>query len=83
MLHHMTYQKWTGQNILHILHDSLLTHVVRITKKEDYSTYKGTVVDVDEIGLGIEKEKKITVQKSKNNSQSFTERMIRFLEVLK
>lgn len=66
-----------------VLDDSLLTHVVRITKKEDYSTYKGTVVDVDEIGLGIEKEKKITVQKSKNNSQSFTERMIRFLEVLK
>ena len=31
----------------------------------------------------FEKEKKITVQKSKNNSQSFTERMIRFLEVLK
>lgn len=50
---------------------------------DDYSTYTGTVIDIDDTFFEGKREKKITIQKTKNNSQQFTERAIRFLEVLR
>lgn len=64
------------------LDDSLVNHKVLVTRTEDYSTYKGTVTEVGEILVEGINEKRITVQKSRNNSEEFTRRMIRFLEVL-
>lgn len=62
--------------------ESLIDHKVMITKKEDYSTYKGVVTEIDEITIDESSEKQIVVQKSRNNSKRFNERMIRFLEIL-
>ena len=53
-----------------------------VTKKEDFTTYKGTVTNVEEIVTEEKKEMQIIVEKSKNNKEKFTERMIRFLEIL-
>lgn len=66
----------------HVIDDSLLDHKVMVTKAEDYSTYKGTVTDVEELTIAGNPEMQITVQKSRNNSAQFTERMIKFLEIL-
>ena len=66
----------------HVIDDSLVDHKVMITQAEDYSTYKGTVTDVGEIIVSGIAEMQITVQKSRNNSKSFSERMIKFLEIL-
>lgn len=65
-----------------VIDDTLLNHKVMITKADDYSTYKGTVIDVEEVFVTGECEVQITVQKSRNNSRPFTERMIKFLEIL-
>lgn len=65
-----------------VIDDTLLNHKVMITKADDYSTYKGTVIDIEEISVTGESEAHITVQKSRNNSRIFTERMIKFLEIL-
>lgn len=66
----------------HVIDDSLINHKVMVTKADDYSTYKGTVTEVKEVVVIGEQELQITVQKSRNNTREFTERMIRFLEVL-
>lgn len=66
----------------YVLDESLMDKKVKVTKVDDYSTYKGIVTDVADILIGENVEKQITVQKSRNNSREFTERMIRFLEVL-
>jgi len=66
----------------HVIDDSLVDHKVMVTKAEDYSTYKGTVTEVGEIVIAGNPEMQITVQKSRNNSEQFTERMIKFLEIL-
>ncbi len=66
----------------HVIDDSLIDHKVMVTKADDYSTYKGTVTEVEEVVVAGEEELQITVQKSRNNTREFTERMIRFLEVL-
>ncbi|SCH91830.1 Restriction endonuclease BglII [uncultured Ruminococcus sp.] len=66
-----------------ILKKALINHKVEITKMDDYSTYTGTVIDIDDTFFEGKREKKITIQKTKNNSQQFTERAIRFLEVLR
>lgn len=66
----------------HVIDDSLMNHKVMVTKADDYSTYKGTVTEVEEVIVEGEQELQITVQKSRNNTREFTERMIRFLEVL-
>ena len=65
-----------------MIDDSLINHKVMVTKADDYSTYKGTVTEVKEVVVIGEQELQITVQKSRNNTREFTERMIRFLEVL-
>jgi hypothetical protein len=67
----------------HIIDDSLINHKVMVTRVDDYSTYKGTVTEVRDIVIAGDKERQITVQKSRNNTKEFTERMIRFLEILK
>lgn len=67
----------------HVIDDSLLDHKVMVTKAEDYSTYKGIVTDVEELTVAGNPEMQITVQKSRNNSAQFTERMIKFLEIIK
>jgi hypothetical protein len=67
----------------YIIDDSLINHKVMVTKADDYSTYKGTVTEVKDIVIAGDKERQITVQKSRNNTKEFTERMIRFLEILK
>ncbi len=64
------------------LDDSLVDHKVLVTKSADYSTYKGKVTEVCDILVDGEYETNIIVQKSRNNTESFTERMIRFLEIL-
>lgn len=61
--------------------ESLLNHKVIVTQADDYSLYKGTVIDVSQFTLLGEVESQITVQKTKNQSKSFEERMIKFLEV--
>ena len=66
----------------HVIDDSLINHKVMVTKADDYSTYKGTVTEVKEVVVAGEQVLQITVQKSRNNTREFTERMIRFLEVL-
>lgn len=66
----------------HVIDTSLISHRVMVTKADDYSTYKGIVTDVEEVVVGGEEELQITVQKSRNDTKEFTERMIRFLEVL-
>ena len=66
----------------HVIDDSLINHKVMVTKTDDYSTYKGIVTEVEEVVVAGEEELQITVQKSRNNMREFTERMIRFLEVL-
>lgn len=66
----------------HIIDDSLIDHKVMVTKSDDYSTYKGTVTDVGEVTIEGDKELQITVRKTRNNTKEFTERMIKFLEVL-
>ena len=67
----------------HVFYDSFLDHKVMVTKAEDYSTYKGIVTDVEELTVAGNPEMQITVQKSRNNSAQFTERMIKFLEIIK
>lgn len=66
----------------YVIDDMLLNHKVLVTQAEDYSIYKGTVVEVEQGLDSREEEARIIVQKSKNNSKEFTDRMIRFLEVL-
>ena len=66
----------------HVIDDTLINHKVMVTKADDYSTYKGTVIDVDEVVVENDLEMQITVQKSRNNRRDFTERMIKFLELL-
>ena len=66
----------------YVIDDTLINRKVMVTKADDYSTYKGTVIDVGEIIVEGEQEVQITVQKSRNNTREFTERMIRFLEIL-
>ena len=65
-----------------VINESLIDHKVMITKKEDFATYKGTVINVEEVVTEEKKEMQIIVEKSKNNKEKFTERMIRFLEIL-
>ena len=59
--------------------ESLLEHKVAVTHVDDYSLYKGNVINVD---MNIEGNATITVQKSRNNRKEFEERVIRFLEIL-
>lgn len=66
----------------HVIDDTLINHRVMVTKVDDYSTYKGKVTEVGDIMVDGETELQITVQKSQNNIRQFTERMIRFLEIL-
>lgn len=66
----------------HVIDDTLINHKVMVTKADDYSTYKGTVIEVDEVVVENELEMQITVQKSRNHKRNFTERMIKFLELL-
>lgn len=66
----------------YVIDDTLINHKVMVTKADDYSTYRGTVTEVGKITVAGETELKITVQKSKNNIEEFTEGMIKFLEVL-
>lgn len=65
-----------------VIDATLIDHKVFVTKKDDYSTYKGIVKKIDEILVEGLPEKRIRVQKSKNNTEEFTKRMIRFLELL-
>ena len=65
-----------------VINASLLRRKVMVTKAADFSTYKGTVTDVTELTGTDKSEMQITVQKSRNNSKQFAERMIKFLEVL-
>lgn len=67
----------------YVIDDTLLSHEVMVTKVTDYSTYKGTVIDVDKVETEGVLESQITVQKSKNNKKQFNERTIKFLEILK
>ena len=67
----------------HVIDDTLVNRKVVVTQADDYSTYKGTVIEIDEVVVAGECELQITVQKSKNNTRKFTERMIKFLEILK
>ena len=66
----------------YVLNDELINRRVLVTKAKDYSTYKGTVTEVGEIIVDGEPEARIVVQKSRNNTEEFTERMIKFLEIL-
>lgn len=67
----------------YIIDDSLLNQRVRITKADDYATYMGDVIDVKEIHVDGNKEMQITIQKPKRkSSEEFTDRMIKFLEIL-
>ncbi len=66
----------------YIIDESLVNCDVMITETEDYSTYKGTVIEVGEINIDGIPEMQIIVQKSRNNSKTFTERMIKFLEII-
>lgn len=59
--------------------ESLLGHKVAVTHIDDYSLYKGNVINVD---MSIEGNAIITVEKSHNNRKKFEERVIRFLEIL-
>lgn len=63
-----------------ILDSSLVDHKVLLTKADDYSTVKGTVVDFETVEE--KREKAITIQKTKRSKERFTEKMIRFLEIL-
>lgn len=67
----------------HVIDDTLVNRKVMVTQADDYSTYKGTVIEIDEVVVAGEYELQITVKKSKNNTRKFTERMIKFLEILK
>lgn len=66
----------------YIIDETLINHKVMITKSDDYSIYKGVVTEVGEIIVAGEQVGQITVQRSKNNTRKFTERMIKFLEIL-
>ena len=66
----------------HVIDDTLINHRVMVTKVDDYSTYKGKVTEVGDVIVDGETELQITVQKSQNNIRQFSERMIRFLEIL-
>ena len=66
----------------HTIDDTWIDHKVMVTKADDYSTYKGIVTDVDKVIIENELEMQITVQKSRNHKKDFSERMIKFLEVL-
>ena len=61
---------------------NLINHRVLITKASDYSKVKGTVVDVDEIGLLSNGEKSLFLQKTQKITERYAEKMIKFLEVL-
>lgn len=63
-----------------IIDASLLSKKVMLTLKPDYSTFKGTVIDI--IVSNEESETQIVVQKSKKNKQAFAQRMIQFLEIV-
>ncbi|MCR4678927.1 MAG: hypothetical protein K5679_09240 [Lachnospiraceae bacterium] len=64
------------------LDETLINHSVKVTKTSDYSTSKGTVTSVSEIVIGGTPETKIVIRKSKNVSEEYTRRMIKFLEIL-
>lgn len=64
------------------LDETLLNHKVMVTKASDYSTSKGTVTAVSEMVVAGTPETKIVLQKSKNKTEEYTKRMIKFLEVL-
>ena len=66
----------------YIIDDTLINQKVMVTKADDYSTYKGIVTAVGEVMLDGEQILQITVQKSRNNTKEFNERMIKFLEIL-
>lgn len=61
------------------INESLLKHKVRVTHADDYSLYKGNVIDVN---MSIAGNAVITVQKSRNQQKRFEERIIKFLEIL-
>ena len=67
----------------HIIDESLIDKKVIVTQMDDYSTYKGKVTSVDEVVIENNVERQITVHKSTNRSKKFTERMIRFLEIIR
>ena len=67
----------------HIIDESLIDKKVIVTQMDDYSTYKGRVTSVDEVVIENNVERQITVHKSTNRSKKFTERMIRFLEIIR
>ncbi len=64
------------------LDETLLNHKVMVTKASDYTTSKGTVTAVSEMMVAGTPETKIVLQKSKNKTEEYTKRMIKFLEVL-
>jgi predicted component of viral defense system (DUF524 family) len=66
----------------YIIDDSLIDYRVLVTKADDYSRYKGIVTEVGEVVIEGKKELQITVQKNQKNTKKFTERMIKFLEIL-
>jgi hypothetical protein len=66
----------------YIIDDSLIDYRVLVTKADDYSRYKGIVTEVGEVVIEGENELQITVQKNQKNTKKFTERMIKFLEIL-
>lgn len=60
---------------------SLINQKVLITREIDYSTVRGTVVDIEVLDNQVEKT--IVLQKSKKSIERFTEKMIKFLEMIK
>ena len=62
--------------------ETLRNHKVIVTQADDYSLYKGTVIDVNQVAVMGEIEAQIIVQKTRNNTRNFMARMIKFLEVL-
>lgn len=65
-----------------IIDISLLDKKVMVTSMGDYSTYKGSVIEVEEKNELEDSETQITVKKSKNNMRVYTQKMIKFLEII-
>jgi len=65
-----------------VLDNTLLNQMVKVTKKDDYSIFKGKVTSVDEITINGNNEPQITITKSQRNIQTFTRAMIKYLEIL-
>ncbi len=61
----------------------LINRSVLITKASDYTKVKGKVVDVDVMGLFNDGEKSLFLQRNKRVTEQFTEKMIKFIELLK